>query len=63
MADPLAPFRRFDHPENALDEVFCVALFPGLTTPAEPRPGRPRGGRAVNRHRTRAPSGASTKET
>ncbi|MEV5826516.1 DUF6461 domain-containing protein [Spirillospora sp. NPDC052242] len=31
MADPLAPFRRFDRPENALDEIFCVALYPGLT--------------------------------
>ncbi|RSN53379.1 DUF6461 domain-containing protein [Actinomadura sp. WAC 06369] len=31
MTDPLAPFRWLDAPEDGLDEVFCVALFPGLT--------------------------------
>ncbi|OLT33210.1 hypothetical protein BJF79_07980 [Actinomadura sp. CNU-125] len=27
----LAPFRWLDHPENALDEIFCVSFFRGLT--------------------------------
>lgn len=30
-ADPLAPYRWLDHPANALDEIFCVSFFRGLT--------------------------------
>ncbi len=31
MADFLAPFRWLDHPENALDDIFCVSFFRDLT--------------------------------
>ncbi|QFG23378.1 DUF6461 domain-containing protein [Actinomadura sp. WMMB 499] len=31
MADPLAPYRWVDRPENVLEEVFSVSFFRGLT--------------------------------
>ncbi|GGV22969.1 hypothetical protein GCM10010182_51630 [Actinomadura cremea] len=31
MADPLAPFHWLDDPVNALDDIFCVSFFRGLT--------------------------------